>query len=273
MTAGAVPSAPEIIRSVAAFNRDPELICDVLGAQLSASELAGAWWRPSAGTSRAARRRGDGPCDPARLAGAYARQLERAGDDDALTVLRALQVGADPEWRATVGAAADRLAERGRREPAWWPPPRERLGKCIDVPWDLPDGRFDVLAIEVFQGAIPIGLAVVLDHEGSIVEILLTTEMAGLLELPEEHGGRVDGDPRWRTPAELGHRLITAVDRTDLFGPATPPSFLPGTGYPALRGLLRTWLLLVGETAKADRLAGAGGTGRAGEPDRSGRDR
>lgn len=248
MTTASAPSTHEIARSLAHLTSDPELIADLLGAQLSGSELAGAWWRPTAGAGRAARRRGEGPLDPLRVARAYTRQLERAGDDRALTALRVLQVGAGPEWRETVGAAADHLAGRGRREPGWWPPAHERVGRCIDVPWELPDGRFDVLAIEVFQGAQPIGLAIVLDQEGTITDVLVTTEMVGLLEMPAEHGGQVDGDPLWRTPDELGRRIGAAVDRTDLLGVAAPPSFLPGTGYPALRALLRSWVHLATET-------------------------
>jgi len=227
---------------------DPTLIDDLLGAQLSASDLAGAWWRPSAGTSRAEGRRGSGPHDPEDLGRAYARQLERAGDDRALAALRALQVGADPEWRATVAAAADRLAGRGRREPTWWPPVCERVGRCFVVPWLVPDGRYSVLAIEVFQGALPIALAVVVDAEGTIVEVLVVTESVALLEMAAEHGGSVDGDPVWQTPEALVRQLNEVIDRTDLFGLAPPPSFLPGTGYPALRGLLRSWVALASTT-------------------------
>lgn len=187
----------------------------LIGAQIAASDLAGAWWRPSAGVSRADRRRGEGPRDPVAVSRAYAAHLERAGDPHALTVLRALQVGADPEWRPAVAAAADRLASRGVREPRWWPPERERVGRCCTFPWDLLDGRFDALTIEVFQGALPIALSVVLDAEGTITDVLLLTEMVALFEMPEEHGGTIEGDPRWRAPGDLADRLEQAIDRTD----------------------------------------------------------
>lgn len=237
---------------MALLTGDQETAVDVLNAQLSASEAIGGWWCPSATVSRAARRRGYGPVDPVRLAQAYARQLERTGDDRALLALRALQVGADPEWRPVVSAAADRLAAQGRTEPMWWPPDQERVGRCMVIPWAVPDGRFELLVLEVLQGPVaPIALTVVVDDAGTIVEILITTELASLLEIPEEHDGRVPTDPRWGTPEELVRRLREAIDRTDLLGVAPPPRFLPGTGYPALRGLLRSWIDLAVRTTAA----------------------
>ncbi|MDX8152114.1 hypothetical protein SK069_10955 [Patulibacter brassicae] len=247
-TSDPVRAADEI--SLAVATAAAAMLCDGIrevddhfAAQLVASEVVGTWWSPVGVQDDAA---------PARLRRAARALLARLGDrpdDTALAAVRALQVGGGPEWSMPASAVARRLCAAGCAEPVWWPPGPARVGHCFDLTWAMPEGRYEVLVLELLHGALPLSLAVLLDPEGAVGDVLLVVEPAELLDLPVEEGGQVEGDARWRTPAELGARLRAAIDRTDLLGVGAAPRFVPGSGYPPLRGLLRTWVALTHEHA------------------------
>jgi hypothetical protein len=211
---------------------------DPLGAELLGSDVSGIWWAP--GDER------DVPIEESErlVARSYAAHLEELDDDRALGALRVLQVGAGGGWTAEVAPVADRLTGRGRREPAWWPGARARRPyRGGQLRW-LGDGReFDLHLLQTTDPFGGITLAAVADRGagGVVADVLLVTEINGLLEYLETYGD-APGEIDWASAARAGARVRDAIARTDLVGVGTPPpGSEPEAGYAALRGVLLRW--------------------------------
>ena len=235
-----VRAAAAIGASVDLLLREAPDVRDALDAAFLGSTACAAWWRPTV-----EREAGEHE-DAGLIAEIHVAVLERIGDASALAALRALQIGAGPEW-SVVEPAAQRLADHGHAEPRWRTPARMRVGRCASLGW-TEDGRaLEVLLLEVVRGHEPLGLATLVDPgAGGVVIDVLAIPVERLLALADQVGADVH-DLTWLAPRVLHEQITTAIDRTDLLGVGPRPSSTSAVGYPALRGLLRRWSALAGE--------------------------
>ncbi|WP_210492105.1 hypothetical protein [Patulibacter sp. SYSU D01012] len=211
---------------------------DPLGAELLGSDVAGIWWAPGAERDQGMR------ASEALVARSYAAHLEQLGDDRALAALRCLQAGAGGGWTDELAGAATRLADRGRREPPWWTAARERRpAHGGELRWTVHGRELTLLLLQIADPYGGVTLVPIVDGgaDGVIADILLVTELDGLIDYLAGHG-QVGPSITWTSPARAAERTREAIARTDLIGVAAPP---PGSereiGYVGLRGVLQRW--------------------------------
>ncbi|MGX6449468.1 hypothetical protein ACVU7I_15595, partial [Patulibacter sp. S7RM1-6] len=130
------------------------------------------------------------------------------------------------------------------REPAWWPEARRRRpARGGTLAWTADDRRLELLLLQTADPYGGVTLAPVVDAgaDGVVTDVLLVTELDGLLDYLAGHGD-VGPEIAWRETSEVADRVRDGIARTDLIGVGDPPpGSEPEAGYVALRGVLQRW--------------------------------
>lgn len=228
-------SSVESLCEAAVATSDP-LVAEALG-----SDTSGIWWMPSGvyGAPGADLER--------RIGYAYAAALELRGGEDALAALRALQVGGAPGIAAAVAPTAARLAGRGVADPPWW---RQVCGLRAVRAAELsgPDDahRTRIVFVELERRGDRMTLGVLTDAEaGGVARSVsvfdaLDRVQAALRKAPAREP--LTALLRPLPVADARHRVLRAIERTDLLGTADDHA----TGYVAFRGLALRWMAVIG---------------------------
>lgn len=228
-------SSVETLCAAAVATTDP-LVAEALG-----SDASGIWWMPS-GVHGV-----PGTDFERRIGHAYAAALDLRGDADALAALRALQVGGAPGIAAAVAPTAARLAGRGVVDPPWW---RHVCGlravRAVELLGAPDDHRTGIVFVELERRGSRMTLGVLTDAGSGgvavsigVFESLDRVRAALRAASPDEP---LDAQLRPLPVRAARHRVLGAVERTDLLGTADGH----GRGYVAFRGLALRWMAVIG---------------------------
>ncbi|MFA4929287.1 MAG: hypothetical protein WC558_12275 [Patulibacter sp.] len=228
-------SSVETLCEAAVAATDP-LVAEALG-----SDASGIWWMPS-GVHGA-----PGADLERRIGYAYAAALDLRGGEDALAALRALQVGGAPAIAAAVAPTAARMAGRGVADPPWW---RQVCGlravRAAEMSGPEDAHRTRIVFIELERRGSRMTLGVLTDATAGGVAVSVSIfdafdrVGAALRNAPAKEP--LAGLLRPLPVAEARHRVLRAIERTDLLGTADDH----GSGYVAFRGLALRWMAVIG---------------------------